>query len=125
MPQSVIAAKERSASTGLLERHTRSRAFFCEVGGHHRSVPQSTAPLPPRLDASAFPADTPLNAFFAWNEAAWRRDRRYLLAHDPDRLPDTAAGKRVAACLAAAVGNTEIAAHAAVFAAFVIAGTSA
>ena len=86
MPQSVIAAKERSASSGLLERPGRSQAFFCEVGGHYRSVPQSTAPLPPRLDASAFPADTPLNAFFAWNEARYLRDRRYIIARDIHKL---------------------------------------
>jgi len=99
MPQSVIAAKERSASTGLLERHTRSRAFFCEVGGHHRSVPQSTAPLPPRLDASVFPADTPLNAFFAWNEARYLRDRRYVIARDIHRLLQRFAGE-IEVCLA-------------------------
>ncbi len=49
-------------------------------------MPQSTAPLPPRLDASAFPADTPLNAFFAWNEARSLRDRRYVIARDIHRL---------------------------------------
>jgi ADP-heptose:LPS heptosyltransferase len=70
----------------LLERHTRWQAFFCEVGGHHHSVPQSTAALPPRLDASAFPADTPLNAFFAWNEARCLHDRRYVIARDIHRL---------------------------------------
>jgi ADP-heptose:LPS heptosyltransferase len=45
-------------------------------------VPQSTTPLPPRLDASAFPAATPLNAFFSWNEARYLRDRRYVIARD-------------------------------------------
>jgi ADP-heptose:LPS heptosyltransferase len=45
-------------------------------------VPQSTPPLPPRLDASAFPPATPLNAFFAWNEARYLRDRRYIIACD-------------------------------------------
>ena len=49
-------------------------------------MPQSTTPLPPRLDASAFPADTPLNAFFAWNEARYLRDRRYVIARDIHRL---------------------------------------
>jgi ADP-heptose:LPS heptosyltransferase len=34
------------------------------------------------LRASDFPAGTPLNAFFAWNEAHWRRDRRYTVACD-------------------------------------------
>jgi ADP-heptose:LPS heptosyltransferase len=42
--------------------------------------------LPPRLDASAFPAATPLNAFFAWNEARYLRDRRYVIACDIHRL---------------------------------------
>lgn len=46
------------------------------------SVPQSITPLPPRLDANAFPADTPLNAFFTWNEAHYLRDRRYVIARD-------------------------------------------
>jgi len=86
MPQSAITAKERSASSGLLERRTRSQAFFRKVGGHHRSVFQPIAPLPPCLDASAFPAATPLNAFFAWNEARYLRDRRYHIARDIHRL---------------------------------------
>jgi ADP-heptose:LPS heptosyltransferase len=37
---------------------------------------------PQSLRASDFPAGTPLNAFFAWNEARWRRDRRYTIACD-------------------------------------------
>src|SRR5437016_4256311 len=86
MPQSVIAAKEPSASSGLLERRAWSKAFFEKVLGHHRSVPQSTTRLPPRLDASAFPPATPLNAFFAWNEARYLRDRRYVIACDIYRL---------------------------------------
>ena len=86
MPQPAIPAKERSASSGLLEWHARSKALFDKVGRHPRSVPRSTTPLPPRLDASAFPADTPLNAFFAWNEARYLRDRRYVIARDIHRL---------------------------------------
>jgi ADP-heptose:LPS heptosyltransferase len=81
-----MAAKERSASSGLLERPARSQAFFCKIGGHNRSVLQSTVPLPPRLDARAFPAATPLNAFFAWNEARYLLDRRYVIARDIHRL---------------------------------------
>ncbi len=42
--------------------------------------------LPPRLDASAFPATTPLNAFFVWNELRYVRDQRYLIARDIHRL---------------------------------------
>jgi ADP-heptose:LPS heptosyltransferase len=34
------------------------------------------------LRSSDFPAGTPLNAFFAWNEVRWRRDRRYTIACD-------------------------------------------
>jgi ADP-heptose:LPS heptosyltransferase len=45
-----------------------------------------TTPLPTRLDASAFPVATPLNAFFAWNEARYVRDRRYIIACDIFRL---------------------------------------
>ena len=41
--------------------------------------------LPP-LRASAFPEATPLNAFFAWNEARRATDRRYRIACDIDRL---------------------------------------
>ena len=37
---------------------------------------------PQSLRASDFPAGTPLNAFFAWNEARWRQDRRYTIARD-------------------------------------------
>jgi ADP-heptose:LPS heptosyltransferase len=36
----------------------------------------------PSLRACDFPAGTPLNAFFAWNEARRRRDRRYTIACD-------------------------------------------
>ncbi len=71
-----------------------------------------------KLTANDFPPGTPLHRFFAWNERAWRRDRRYRLAREPDRLPASPAGKRLADSLAAAVGNPELAAHAAVFAAF-------
>src|SRR6266567_1850129 len=65
------------------------------------------------LTANDFPPGTPLQHFFAWNAAAWRPDLRYQLAHDPDRLPT-----KLADSLAAAVGNPDSAAHAAVFAAF-------
>jgi ADP-heptose:LPS heptosyltransferase len=70
------------------------------------------------VTANDFPPGTPLRHFFAWNEAAWRRDRRYQLARDPDRLPPSPVGKRLADSLAAAIGNRDTAAHAAVFAAF-------
>jgi ADP-heptose:LPS heptosyltransferase len=70
------------------------------------------------LSAKDFPRDTPLNHFFAWNEAAWRPDPRYRLARDPDSVPALPAGKALAERLAAAIGNPDHAAHAAVFAAF-------
>jgi ADP-heptose:LPS heptosyltransferase len=44
------------------------------------------ASLPVRLDASAFPPSTPLNAFFAWNAARYGRDRRFVIARDLHRL---------------------------------------
>ncbi len=65
-----------------------------------------------RLTARDFPTGTPLRHFFAWNEARWWPDRRYKRMRHPDRLP-----KPVAESLDAAVGNPDIAAHAAVFAA--------
>ena len=66
------------------------------------------------LTSRDFPLSTPLHHFFAWNESAWWRcDRRYRLARDPDRLPPLLAER-----LAAAVGNPETAAHAAVFEGF-------
>jgi ADP-heptose:LPS heptosyltransferase len=34
------------------------------------------------LQAHDFPAGTPLNAFFIWNEVQWRPDRRYTIACD-------------------------------------------
>ena len=37
---------------------------------------------PGSLRARHFPAGTPLNAFCAWNEPRWRRDRRYTIACD-------------------------------------------
>lgn len=43
---------------------------------------RSTNPLPSRLTAGAFPKGTPLNAFFAWNEARVVRDHRYIVARD-------------------------------------------
>jgi ADP-heptose:LPS heptosyltransferase len=59
-----------------------------------------------------FPPGSPLQHFFAWNEGRLRTDRRYRIARDP------AAAEPLRALLAAAVGNPDIAAHAAVFAAF-------
>jgi ADP-heptose:LPS heptosyltransferase len=66
------------------------------------------------LTSRDFPCGTPLHHFFAWNEVApwWRRDRRYRLIRNPGRLP-----LRVARVLQQAVGNADVAAHAAVFAA--------
>jgi ADP-heptose:LPS heptosyltransferase len=71
-----------------------------------------------KLTARDFPPGTPLNHFFAWNETVRRPDRRYTLANDPDRLPASPAAKRLAERLAAAISNRDMAAHAAVFAAF-------
>jgi ADP-heptose:LPS heptosyltransferase len=70
------------------------------------------------ITANDFPPGTPLNHFFTWNQTAWRPDRRYRLARDPDRLAKSAAAARLGECIAAAVGNPDSAAHAAVFAAF-------
>jgi ADP-heptose:LPS heptosyltransferase len=64
------------------------------------------------LTADDFPAGTPLHHFFAWNETVWRPDRRYRLLRQPNGVPEAAAGP-----LAAAIGNADIAVHAAVFAA--------
>ena len=47
---------------------------------------QTAATIPPRLSAIAFPEATPLNAFFAWNEARSTKDRRYIVACDIARL---------------------------------------
>ena len=121
------------------------------------------------LRADDFPPATPLRHFFAWNEKAWRPDRRYTIANDVHRLltglgegeaareicaahlglypvararlgdrllisRDTAAtgrrpgqpgianaaaaGRQLVNRLAAAIGTSDEAAHAAVFAAF-------
>jgi ADP-heptose:LPS heptosyltransferase len=43
------------------------------IGSWHRVAP---------LGAGDFPAETPLCRFFAWNEAAGRKDRRYIIARD-------------------------------------------
>jgi ADP-heptose:LPS heptosyltransferase len=66
-----------------------------------------------RLTAGDFPPSTPLWHFFRWNERRWRHRRRYRLLRDRGRLP-----AEVARCLNAAIGNPDVAAHAAVFAAF-------
>lgn len=81
----------------------------------------------PRLRASHFPAGTPLRHFFAWNERRWRPDQRYLVARDPHRLldalknrgaePAIAAAIAVVERLTAAIGCSDIEAHAAFFAA--------
>jgi ADP-heptose:LPS heptosyltransferase len=52
------------------------------------------------LRSGDFPAGTPLNRFFAWNERAWHRDRRYTVACDLYRLitalGDTGAARALA-----------------------------
>ena len=37
---------------------------------------------PRSLRARDFPVGTPLHAFFSWNEARWKKDRRYTIARD-------------------------------------------
>jgi ADP-heptose:LPS heptosyltransferase len=64
------------------------------------------------LTARDFPPGTPLHHFFAWNEGRRRPDRRYRTALD------AGAPQPLRGLLAAAVGNPDITAHAAVFAAF-------
>jgi ADP-heptose:LPS heptosyltransferase len=65
------------------------------------------------LTASDFPPGTPLHHFFAWNEGRRHPDRRYRLLRAGGELPQP-----LAAAIGKAVGNADIAAHAAVFAAF-------
>jgi len=65
------------------------------------------------LTSRDFPAGTPLHHFFAWNEGRLWPDRRYRLARDPGAAPESLRG-----LIATAVGNPDIVAHAAVFAAF-------
>ena len=76
-------------------------------------TPAVAPALPERLSVRDFPPGTPLHHFLAWNERRWRPDRRYRLLRDPARLPAAIAGP-----LAAAIGNPDMAAHAAVFSAF-------
>ena len=64
------------------------------------------------LTARDFPPDTPLHHFFAWNEGRRRPDRRYELLRAGGDLPQP-----LAAAIEMAVGNTDVATHAAVFAA--------
>ena len=86
MPQSVIAAKSHlrhpACLNGTPDRRHSSVKLVAII------VPCLSRPhrCRARLDASAFPADTPLNAFFAWNEARYLRDRRYVIARDIHRL---------------------------------------
>src|SRR5258708_31531287 len=85
-----------------------------KIARDHRGVRRAAM----TLTARNFPPGTPLHHFFAWNERAWRPDRRYRLARQPGRLPASPAGKLLADPLAAALGNPDSAAHAAGFAAF-------
>src|SRR6185437_5640985 len=66
------------------------------------------AALPDNLSSSAFPQGTPLNAFFAWNEARILRDRRYTVALDIHRLLKRTGGE-VDICLAHLAGQPMIA----------------
>jgi ADP-heptose:LPS heptosyltransferase len=66
-----------------------------------------TPQLPPRLDASAFPPATPLNAFFAWNESRLKRDRRYLVARDIHLLLQRFSGE-TDICLAHLAGHPAV-----------------
>src|SRR5436190_16632719 len=79
------------------------------------------------LGAGDFPAGTPLHHFFAWNEAARHKDRRYVIARDIDTLIAAFGGGETARELVdrllAAIGSADEAAHAAVFAAFETLGT--
>src|SRR5438067_10878743 len=79
----------------------------------HRAAP---------LGAGDFPAGTPLHHFFAWNEAARHKDRRYVIARDIGMLIAAFGGGETARELVdrllAAIGSADEAAHAAVFATF-------
>jgi ADP-heptose:LPS heptosyltransferase len=95
-------------------------------------VPKPTDSRPAALDADAFPAGTPLHAFFAWNERRASRDRRYVLMQRCQRLgaeaavahltgpepPAEPAARRVVETVSAAIGVIDPEAHAAVFRAF-------
>ena len=65
------------------------------------------------LAARDFPPGTPLHHFFAWNEGRLRPNRRYKLLRAAGDLPQP-----LADALQKARSNADIAAHAAVFAAF-------
>ncbi|HEX3863570.1 MAG TPA: glycosyltransferase family 9 protein [Stellaceae bacterium] len=69
------------------------------------------------LTAADFPDGTPLRHFFAWNARRWWPDQRYRMLRDPVRLA-AAPTRQLSDVLRQAVGNPDIAAHAAVFAAF-------
>jgi ADP-heptose:LPS heptosyltransferase len=45
-------------------------------------TPVDPGTLPRSLRSRDFPAGSPLNTFFAWNEARWTHDRRYRIACD-------------------------------------------
>lgn len=63
-----------------------------------------TASLLPQLDARVFPEATPLRAFFAWNEARYVKDRRYVICCDIYRLLRRFKGE-VEFCLAHLAGR--------------------
>ena len=94
-----------------------------------------------RLRSDAFPSGTALHAFFGWNEARWRPDRRYVIARRLYRLlacveqdqavvalagfigeepgsPAVATALDLCRTLLAAIGSPRATEHAAVFAGF-------
>ncbi len=95
-------------------------------------MPHPYDKAPRALDTSAFPAGTPLHAFFGWNEGRLFPDRRFVIACRCHRLGEAAAvahlagadaaarpaARRLAATLFAAIGADDEATHAAVFQAF-------
>lgn len=83
MPNRPVARKRFT----LRRSGTRARADTGPRLSEYLSVSvQLTTAMPPRLNASAFPLATPLNAFFAWNEVRGTKDRRCIVACDIARL---------------------------------------
>src|SRR5438477_510692 len=68
-----VSADRRNRAGSLRGAPVRGADRAMRLGSWHRVAP---------LDAGDFPAGTPLHHFFAWNEAARHKDRRYVVARD-------------------------------------------
>jgi ADP-heptose:LPS heptosyltransferase len=82
-----IPVKDRKRRKRVISRLIARSTFARTLDAYSPAVSGLPSnPIPTHPTAGAFPEGTPLNAFFAWNEARRVRDRRYIIACDIYRL---------------------------------------